>query len=475
MRLVSIEHSSILNSWSHISIQFNLICEENEWRLASVGAYNNIARLIFLPLSGIISDKWVHSILCNWFQLANSLCVLSRFGRRTILMIALVLSSIAGIIQSLSINYTIFIVCEIFCAILACPIFTAALILGLEWAGAQQRVVVNSIITFPLPIGVALCGIFAFYAQDFRPLLRYVYGPAMVTTLFVYFGPESFRWLMAKGKRTNIEHVLKTAAKINKCKLSPRTLEIVDRKCGVDALNKHGKLDFEATGKSSMHVLFTSWTLIFRVCINALCWITGNYVNHGINIISVSLHGDKYVNYVTMALGGLPSGFISILLLKCVGRRIGISLCFLAASVTVVVGKLLSNEYSNIALIMFLSARCFAAVAFLIVYIHTSELWPTKMRHSVMGISSTLGRVGAILAPLAPLLVRLIMTFYDHVDWYTTCFFRDSTVEYSGDPTIPNFWRDVHDYWIAGAALTRNVQWTSSRYDRRCKKFRKKP
>lgn len=40
-----------------IANEFNITCSENEWKLAMVGSYNNIARFIFLPLTGILSDR----------------------------------------------------------------------------------------------------------------------------------------------------------------------------------------------------------------------------------------------------------------------------------------------------------------------------------------------------------------------------------------------------------------------------------
>lgn len=44
-------------------------------------------------------------------------------------------------------------------------------------------------------------------------------------------------------------------------------------------------------------------------------------------------------------------------------------------------------------------------MAFATVYIYTAELFPTTMRHSLLGICSMTGRVGSILSPQTPLLV----------------------------------------------------------------------
>lgn len=40
-----------------LSRQFNLTCDENRWKIAMVGTWSNIGRLIFLPIAGWLSDR----------------------------------------------------------------------------------------------------------------------------------------------------------------------------------------------------------------------------------------------------------------------------------------------------------------------------------------------------------------------------------------------------------------------------------
>lgn len=40
-----------------IFLQFGILCDENEYKLALVGTINNIGGFVFMPLTGMLSDK----------------------------------------------------------------------------------------------------------------------------------------------------------------------------------------------------------------------------------------------------------------------------------------------------------------------------------------------------------------------------------------------------------------------------------
>lgn len=54
----------------------------------------------------------------------------------------------------------------------------------------------------------------------------------------------------------------------------------------------------------------------------------------------------------------------------------------------------------------FLIGKFAITVSFTVLYIYTSELFPTNLRQSLLGICSMFGRFGSMLAPQTPLLAR---------------------------------------------------------------------
>lgn len=317
-------------------------------------------------------------------------------------------TSVGGVVQSFATNYTMLLVLEFIHAASAAVIYPATFILSMEWAGIKDRVFVAAVTIMGYPVGVAMSGLLAAYTRNFRLILRYAHGSGALFIAILLFSSESLRWLLATGREKRVRKVLKKAEKFNNCKLSQTTDEIVGRICDAVKSNITNKqTNNEKINECSLTDLFSSKLLLARFLMSSFCWITGTFLTFGVSIVSVSLYGDKYVNFIVVGLGALPASLCLILLLKYIGRRTCISVGFLLTSVAIVGSRFVPEEYSSLGLLLFLVAKIASSVAYNTVYIHTTEMWPTPVRHSLMGLSSTLGRIGSIMAPLAPLLVNI--------------------------------------------------------------------
>lgn len=69
---------------------------------------------------------------------------------------------------------------------------------------------------------------------------------------------------------------------------------------------------------------------------------------------------------------------------------------------------LLSTDYAWLSILLYISGKLCSTVAIRIVYIYTSELFPTYTRNTMHALCSALGRVAAIIAPQTPLLVSYL-------------------------------------------------------------------
>lgn len=73
-----------------------------------------------------------------------------------------------------------------------------------------------------------------------------------------------------------------------------------------------------------------------------------------------------------------------------------------------------SPGYAWASLGLFMCFETLATFSYNVVYMYTSELFPTHSRNSVHALCSSVGRVGALLAPQTPLLVSQ-PSYHHHV------------------------------------------------------------
>lgn len=65
------------------------------------------------------------------------------------------------------------------------------------------------------------------------------------------------------------------------------------------------------------------------------------------------------------------------------------------------------TEYAWLGLVLLMLFELLATFSYNIVYMFTSELFPTYTRHSLHALCAAAGRLGALLAPQVPLLVSI--------------------------------------------------------------------
>lgn len=367
-----------------------------------VGTVGNIGRFIFTPIMGYFSD---------------------RFGRRTILIIGIFGSSTFAMIQSFSVNYSMFIMLEFLSNAASSIIYSAAFVLALEWVGVKNRIMLITLVTATYPLGQIFLGLTALLTQNFRILLRIISAPGFFIITYIWLAPESIRWLVVNGKHKQVAAIVTRAARINRIELSQNSLDLISNECrsgshSVDTSNK-GSEDSLKTTHNSIWTIFQHRILLVRFLICAFGWMTNAFISYGISLTSVSLGGNKYINFMVIASAGIPAMLLCYIMLEKLGRRWCLFVSLAVGGSCIIASKILPPAYTIVSITLFFIGKCFITVSFTSVYVYTSELWPTNLRHSIMSLCSTSGRIGAMLSPLSPLLVCYPTSLYVK-SWFLT-------------------------------------------------------
>ncbi|XP_012928428.1 solute carrier family 22 member 7 isoform X2 [Heterocephalus glaber] len=135
-----------------------------------------------------------------------------------------------------------------------------------------------------------------------------------------------------------------------------------------------------------------------------MVWFGVNFSYYG---LTLDLSGLGLTVYQTQLLFGaveVPSKLVVYLLVRYVGRRPTEVGMLVGAALTFGVRLLVPSETKSWRTALTVIGKAFSEASFTTAYLFTSELYPTVLRQTGLGLSSLVGRLGGSLAPLAALL-----------------------------------------------------------------------
>ncbi|CAH1373759.1 hypothetical protein MTP99_015132 [Tenebrio molitor] len=356
---------------------FDIKCDENLWKLTIVGTINVVGKLLCLPLAGFCSD---------------------RFGRKSMIIVSVFLSTVVGLIRSFSLSYYMYVGLEFLNTVVGSGVYSGAFILALELVDSKRRNMGNSIICFAFTIGHILLGAAAWVSPSWQFMLQIMYAPGLLVTVLLWFIPESVRWLISKNKITEAQEILKNIAKINGSELTEETLKSIPYIEQTDKAEENDKIPLMA--------ILRKKSLLIRIIHCSFTWICCNFPYYGLTIQSVALSQDIYVNYMCVSVVEIPAYILAYGALDRIGRKKTLALSLILTGVACISVDFI-RPGSPLALVVFLSGKLFVTVSYMTIYIYTAELFPTSSRHSAFAVCSMFGCVGSMLAPQVPLLAKV--------------------------------------------------------------------
>ncbi|CAG9790806.1 unnamed protein product [Diatraea saccharalis] len=370
-----------------IVYDFDLGCQN--WKRTLVGTIHNAGLFVSLPLTGVLSDK---------------------FGRKTALAVASLMNGVFGLIRSFAVNYEMLLVFEFLETALGAGAYSTAFVLAIELVGPKGRVFGNTIINVVYVFGLMSLSALSWQLQNWRSLLQIVYTPALLVFSYLWILNESVRWLLSKGRSDDAVKILRGAAKMNRVELPEELLAPLMEVQKVPLVDKE-EPEVEAKPDSTLADAIKSKIILKRVVVCSFLWITCTFVYYGLSINSVSLAGNKYVNFMLVGFVEIPANFVCLLVLDKYGRKRTLIITYVLSACLCMSLSFLPKDQKWCSLVIYLSGKFSITVAYSSVYIYVSEVFPTSVRQSLLAVCSSLGRVGSTLAPLTPLLAL----YYDNL------------------------------------------------------------
>ncbi|XP_045769172.1 solute carrier family 22 member 3-like isoform X2 [Maniola jurtina] len=367
-----------------IVYDFRLAC--NEWKRSQIGSIRTIGTMLVQPITGYISDRW---------------------GRRVALIINAFNTAWLGLARSFVHSYEWFLITEVLGTSVGAGTYVSCYILVTELVGPKRRVIAGATMSTIYALGQVVLGLVAWGVPAWRPMTRVLFAPLLLVVTYFWLISESVRWLMSKGRYEESETILKRVAKMNKRSLSDKSLQ------ALRATAEAEKLRVKEKPKESWLAIqvIRSPIMLLRCVVSPIVWIGTTLAFQGIIINALNLSGNKYLNYIYVSLVEIPGYWTAILLLDRIGRKPVLIGGFWLCAGCQFAFVFIPSGYNGLSLTLYLVSKYAISTVITSVYVYTTELYPTKYRHSLFAFTSMLGRIGAIVSPLTP---ALALTVWEH-------------------------------------------------------------
>jgi putative MFS transporter len=355
-----------------------------------------------------------------------------RIGRRTVFLLSAVTISLAtGIMvftpgpNALIPGWLFLVFFRVFVGIGNAGIFAIDLPLVQEFVPTHKRGWVSALITTLLPGGGMLAGLIASWLLPivgWRYLFLVGLSPLVLVLMIRYWVPESPRWLIRMGRHEEARKSLAWALMID-----PKDITL---SAAPPALEKTRWLE-----------LFKYPKLVAAGCLTGLTQTGGASLGlWGATLLVIVLNTTPaHAAYlmVFVGLAGIVGRFFITALIEPMGRRgAGTLVCGMAALLTVSAGYLHDVFIGtwSVYYLLLISGTFFSSAIYTVVGPYMTEIWPSRLRSSGMGMSYGVGNLGGkvlgpaglavimgagdIIKPAAPNLKMLGPAFVYFASWY---------------------------------------------------------
>ncbi|XP_059811423.1 solute carrier family 22 member 6-A-like isoform X2 [Hypanus sabinus] len=305
-------------------------------------------------------------------------CVLGRlsdkFGRRTLLQWSYLLLAVSGTCAAFSSSFPLFCFWRFLSGVGLSGVIINSISLNIEWIPTRFRTPISMSGSFCYTLGQILLAGIAYGLKD-------------------WWLSESARWLIVNGKEHVALKQLKRAAKVNGREAEGERLTVKILKASVEN-------DQLTAKKQSVLDLFRTPVMRRITCCMMVVWFSTSFAYYGLSIDLQGFGVNIYLIQLIFGAVDFPAKTTAFLTLSLIGRRFTQVTTLTLAGSTILVNSMIPKDLQNVRTSLAALGKGCLSASFTCCYLYVTELYPTVVRQTGMGLVGTMARVGAMVAPI---------------------------------------------------------------------------
>ncbi|XP_067461207.1 solute carrier family 22 member 13-like [Thunnus thynnus] len=312
------------------------------------------------------------------------------FGRKRAAQIPVIVMLIFTVTTGICPTYPLYLTSQFMVGIGYGGYRLNGVILATEWIGVSRRSWGACVTQLFGAVGQCILAVMIYFIRDWRLAQLITAAPLAVVAIYIWFIPESARWLLDRGRTEEAKQLLVKVAAINKRTVPDSLLE----KIVVKETEKKGGIIILIQSPVLRKYFFTIILAWFSLNVTYYC-LSFNVGNFGLDI---------FLTQLIFGLTELPAHILCIWLLEVLGRKVSLMGTLLIGGFLCILMLAFNQDDAVAVTTLATSGRFFINWAGSICNVYVQELFPTSFRQTASGLGSIASRAGGLLSPLLNML-----------------------------------------------------------------------